>query len=62
MKQNRILKVLSGCKTNGIIDLSSNILFPKLCDDPKCSTCVNFNKAMKEGIEKYLKDNYNEKI
>ncbi|MGK2864866.1 MAG: hypothetical protein ACSLE0_23240 [Chitinophagaceae bacterium] len=42
-------RLVSGCKTNGIIELDLD----KLCNDPECTTCRSFENAFREEVKKW---------
>lgn len=55
MNTQREMKLYTGCKTFGYIDVMK-----EFCTDPECTNCANFrkelNKAFKKEIEKYAQN------
>lgn len=57
MSKDRKIKIYSGCKTYGIIDITK-----EMCDDPECGTCNRTRKAWDDTIKEYAESWANQVI
>jgi hypothetical protein len=48
--KERDFTMWSGCKTQGMVKLSSKDNFLSLCEDPDCQTCNSIKKAFKQEL------------
>jgi hypothetical protein len=53
--KTRDFTMWAGCKTQGMIKISSKDLSLPLCDDPTCPTCSMMHKALIEETSNLMK-------
>jgi hypothetical protein len=52
----RHFTMYTGCKTQGYIKISTKDLSLPICSDPTCPGCSQMHKAMREEVEKQIKN------